>query len=168
MTETLAASRPIPPAIPNRMSCLPCRQLLPDRPLPSLEGHPRAAQRYQNAARIRSEYCAGRRSLLLHYPSERCQDFVVSSRAEDGASSLSAAPDPCHDQGNRAEQSRAETAEQPFWEVRPAFLHPCRPSLRRSISSFPSHAGCPHREGLAEGLTLTYFRARWPDDSHDP
>ena len=61
---------------------------------------------------------AGRRSLLLHYPSEACQDFILSSRAEEGASVPHATSQPGQELSSAIEHEAAATAATPFWEVR--------------------------------------------------
>lgn len=61
---------------------------------------------------------AGRRSLLLHHPSEACQDFILSSRAEEGASVPHAASQPGRELSSATEHGAAAPAATPFWEVR--------------------------------------------------
>ncbi|CAK0764618.1 hypothetical protein CVIRNUC_003176 [Coccomyxa viridis] len=63
----------------------------------------------------------GRRSLLLHHPSESCPDLIVSSRAEQGASVATAVPQH-HDASLSAtvQDKHAETPAEAFWqEVEP-------------------------------------------------
>ena len=54
----------------------------------------------------------------MHYPSEACWDFILSSRAEDGISSQRAAQPPGPGPSPSAPPQHASTAVQPFWEVR--------------------------------------------------
>ncbi|CAL5219898.1 g1823 [Coccomyxa viridis] len=58
----------------------------------------------------------GRRSLLVHYSSEACQDFILSSRAEDGVSAQQAASQPKQCPSASEDPEHANTAVQLFWE----------------------------------------------------
>ena len=54
----------------------------------------------------------------MHYPSEACQDFILSSRAEDGVSAQQAASQPNQCLSASPEPEHANAAVPPFWEVR--------------------------------------------------
>lgn len=68
---------------------------------------------------------AGRRSLLLHHPSESCPDLIVSSRAEQGASVATAVPQH-HDASLSAtvQDKHAETPAEAFWQASSNCLKP--------------------------------------------
>ena len=81
----------------------------------------------------------------MHYPSEGSQDFILSSRAEHGASSQHAASQPNHGPSTSADPEQAGAGEQPFWEVRQAHV--------RHKHANSAHAGLPGPH--------THVESRW-------
>lgn len=86
----------------------------------------------------------------MHYPSEACQDFILSSRAEDGVSAQQAASQPNQCPSASEDAEHADTAVQPFWEVRQA-------------TAKLEHANSDH--GSLVGIRTHLFH-RW--FAHDP
>lgn len=67
----------------------------------------------------------------MHYPSEGCQDFILSSRAEHGISSQHAASQINQGPSTSANPEQAGAGVQPFWEVSHAHVR-------------HDHASCAH------------------------
>ena len=83
---------------------------------------------------------AGRRSLLLHHPSEACPNLLVSSRAEQGASAATAVPR--HHDASLGATTQDKDAERPaelFWRVNSTV-----PSLGSKHCMPLCHILCPY------------------------